>query len=75
MLAHKAEEDAVACIELIAGKAGHVDYNLVPSVILSDFTVESMTYRGHGGQTMFTTRSIREMRFRGRVWVSNIRPS
>ena len=33
MLAHKAEEDAVACIEMIAGKAGHVDYNLVPSVI------------------------------------------
>ena len=33
MLAHKAEEDAVAAIELIAGKAGHVDYNLVPSVI------------------------------------------
>jgi dihydrolipoamide dehydrogenase len=33
MLAHKAEDDAVACIELIAGKAGHVDYNLVPSVV------------------------------------------
>ena len=33
MLAHKAEEDAVACIERIAGKAGHVDYNLVPSVV------------------------------------------
>ncbi|MDP3590859.1 dihydrolipoyl dehydrogenase [Phenylobacterium sp.] len=33
MLAHKAEEDAVACIELIAGKWGHVDYNLVPSVV------------------------------------------
>ncbi|HEX6859358.1 MAG TPA: dihydrolipoyl dehydrogenase [Caulobacteraceae bacterium] len=33
MLAHKAEEDAVACIDLIAGKAGHVDYNLVPSVV------------------------------------------
>lgn len=33
MLAHKAEEDAVACIELIAGKGGHVDYNLVPSVV------------------------------------------
>jgi len=33
MLAHKAEEDAVACIEMIAGKYGHVDYNLVPSVI------------------------------------------
>ncbi|MBX3479505.1 MAG: dihydrolipoyl dehydrogenase [Caulobacter sp.] len=33
MLAHKAEEDAVACIELIAGKAGHVDYDLVPGVV------------------------------------------
>ena len=33
MLAHKAEEDAVAVIELIAGKAGHVDYNLVPNVV------------------------------------------
>ena len=33
MLAHKAEEDAVACIERIAGKWGHVDYNLVPSVV------------------------------------------
>jgi len=33
MLAHKAEEDAVAAVELIAGKAGHVDYNLVPSVV------------------------------------------
>ncbi len=33
MLAHKAEEDGVACIETIAGKFGHVDYNLVPSVV------------------------------------------
>ncbi|MEG0818815.1 MAG: dihydrolipoyl dehydrogenase [Brevundimonas sp.] len=33
MLAHKAEEDAVAAVELIAGKPGHVDYDLVPSVI------------------------------------------
>ena len=33
MLAHKAEEDGVACIELMVGKAGHVDYDLVPSVV------------------------------------------
>lgn len=33
MLAHKAEDEAVACIELIAGKAGHVNYDIVPSVI------------------------------------------
>ena len=33
MLAHKAEEDGIACVELIAGKAGHVDYSLVPGVV------------------------------------------
>jgi len=33
MLAHKAEEEAVACIEAIAGKAGHVNYGVIPSVI------------------------------------------
>ncbi|HPA37174.1 MAG TPA: dihydrolipoyl dehydrogenase [Phenylobacterium sp.] len=33
MLAHKAEEDAVAVIEMIAGKYAHVDYDLVPSVV------------------------------------------
>lgn len=33
MLAHKAEDDGTACIELIAGKAGHVDYDKVPSVV------------------------------------------
>jgi dihydrolipoamide dehydrogenase len=33
MLAHKAEDEGVACVELLAGKAGHVDYNTIPSVI------------------------------------------
>ncbi|MGZ3279931.1 MAG: dihydrolipoyl dehydrogenase [Caulobacteraceae bacterium] len=33
MLAHKAEDEGVACIELIAGKAGHVNYGIIPSVI------------------------------------------
>jgi len=33
MLAHKAEEEAVACIETIAGKAGHVSYGVIPSVV------------------------------------------
>jgi dihydrolipoamide dehydrogenase len=32
MLAHKGEEEAVACIETIAGKAGHVNYDVIPSV-------------------------------------------
>jgi dihydrolipoamide dehydrogenase len=33
MLAHKAEDEAVAVAELIAGKAGHVNYDAIPSVI------------------------------------------
>jgi dihydrolipoamide dehydrogenase len=33
MLAHKAEDEAVACMELIAGKAGHVNYDIIPGVI------------------------------------------
>ncbi len=33
MLAHKAEEEGVACAETIAGKAGHVDYGVIPGVV------------------------------------------
>jgi dihydrolipoamide dehydrogenase len=33
MLAHKAEEEGVACVERIAGKAGHVNYDVIPNVI------------------------------------------
>ena len=35
MLAHKAEEDGVACAEVIAGKWSHVDYDLVPAVVFT----------------------------------------
>ncbi|HVT79137.1 MAG TPA: dihydrolipoyl dehydrogenase [Phycisphaerae bacterium] len=33
MLAHKAEDEGVACMELIAGKAGHVNYGVIPGVV------------------------------------------
>ncbi len=33
MLAHKAEEDGVAAVEMMAGHAGHVDYELVPGIV------------------------------------------
>jgi len=36
MLAHKAEEEGIACVELIAGKAGHVNYEVIPSVIYTN---------------------------------------
>ena len=36
MLAHKAEEEGIACIELIAGKAGHVNYGVIPGIIYTN---------------------------------------
>ena len=33
MLAHKASEDGVACVDMIHGLYGHVDYDLVPGVV------------------------------------------
>jgi dihydrolipoamide dehydrogenase len=33
MLAHKAEDEGVALAEILAGQAGHVNYNAIPSVI------------------------------------------
>ena len=33
MLAHKAEEEGIACVENITGRAGHVNYNAIPGVI------------------------------------------
>lgn len=33
MLAHKAEEDGVAAVEIMAGLAGHVDYGHIPGII------------------------------------------
>jgi dihydrolipoamide dehydrogenase len=42
MLAHKAEEDGVVCVERMAGMKPHVDYNLVPGVIYTDPEVASV---------------------------------
>ncbi|MET0722837.1 MAG: dihydrolipoyl dehydrogenase [Tardiphaga sp.] len=33
MLAHKAEDEGMAAAELIAGKAGHVNYDVIPNVV------------------------------------------
>ena len=42
MLAHKAEEDGVAVAEWIAGKAGHVNWDLVPAVVYTSPEVASI---------------------------------
>lgn len=33
MLAHKAEDEGIAVAELLAGKAGHVNYDVIPAVV------------------------------------------
>ena len=33
MLAHKAEEEGIACMEILAGQAGHVNYGAIPGVV------------------------------------------
>ena len=42
MLAHKAEEEGVAVAEFIAGKAGHVNYDVIPGVIYTHPEVASV---------------------------------
>ena len=42
MLAHKAEEEAIAVAELIAGQSGHVNYDVIPGVIYTSPEVASI---------------------------------
>lgn len=42
MLAHKAEEEGIAAVEIIAGKAGHVNYDAIPGVIYTHPEVASV---------------------------------
>lgn len=53
MLAHKAEEEGVALAELLAGQAGHVNYDAIPGVIYTwpevasvGFTEEQLKDKG-----------------------------
>src|ERR1700682_5781897 len=36
MLAHKASDEGIACVEIIAGKAGHVNYDAIPGIIYTN---------------------------------------
>lgn len=42
MLAHKAEEEGIACVERIAGEAGHVNYDVIPNVIYTEPEIASV---------------------------------
>lgn len=54
MLAHKAEEEGIAAVEIMAGRAGHVDYHTVPGVVYTHpelaqvgYTEEEAINAGH----------------------------
>ena len=42
MLAHKAEDEGVAVAEILAGQAGHVNYDVIPSVVYTQPEVASV---------------------------------
>ncbi len=42
MLAHKAEDEGVALAEILAGQAGHVNYDIIPSVVYTSPEIASV---------------------------------
>jgi dihydrolipoamide dehydrogenase len=44
MLAHKAEEEGIACVEKMATGHGHIDYNIIPAVV---YTAPEIASAGH----------------------------
>jgi dihydrolipoamide dehydrogenase len=52
MLAHKAEDEAVAVAEIIAGQAGHVNYSAIPAVV---YTYPEVASVGHTEEELKTS--------------------
>ena len=42
MLAHKAEEEGIACVDQLCGRYGHVNYDAIPSVVYTDPEIASV---------------------------------
>jgi dihydrolipoamide dehydrogenase len=49
MLAHRAEDEGVAVAELLAGKPGHVNYNVIPGVV---YTAPELAWVGKTEQQL-----------------------
>jgi dihydrolipoamide dehydrogenase len=49
MLAHKAEEEGVACVEMLAGERPHIDYDAIPAVI---YTAPEIAYVGRNEEQL-----------------------
>ena len=42
MLAHKAEEEGVACVEFINGQKPHLNYDIIPAIVYTNPEVASV---------------------------------
>jgi dihydrolipoamide dehydrogenase len=42
MLAHKASDEGVACVESLAGQRGHVNYDVIPNIVYTEPEVASV---------------------------------
>ena len=42
MLAHKAEEEGVACVEIINGQKTHMNYDTIPAIVYTNPEVASV---------------------------------
>jgi dihydrolipoamide dehydrogenase len=49
MLAHKAEDEGVAVAEILAGQAGHVNYDVIPAVV---YTMPEIASVGKGEEEL-----------------------
>jgi len=63
MLAHKAEDEGLVCMEGIAGGPVHIDYNCVPSVI---YTHPEVAWVGRSEEDLKTDVSVTEPQLQDR---------
>jgi len=63
MLAHKAEEDGFAVAEWIAGKAGHVNWDLVPAIVYTDPEVAAVGLGEDGAKAQGLTVKVGRFNF------------
>jgi dihydrolipoamide dehydrogenase len=65
MLAHKAEEEGVACVERIVGQAGHVNYDVIPNVIYTDPEISSVGLGADAAKALGIETKIGKFNFAG----------
>jgi dihydrolipoamide dehydrogenase len=74
MLAHKAEEDGVAVAEWVAGKAGHVNWDLVPAIVYTSPEVASVGLGEDGAKAKGIAVNVGRFNFaaNGRAIAANV---